>query len=456
MDLDVEKLDEGIGIQETLMIHSAKWHKTCSLKFNKQALQRVSRKQTKQRSQNAGTSGVQTRSAFSHTTALDLCFFCNEPAGTTNLHEASTHKLDMKVRRCALQLEDRKLPAKLSAGGMIALEAKYHRNCLTTLYNKARQATEKQEKEENYSHLNGIAFAELVAYMEDMRDEESVSVFNLTDMISLYKKRLQQLGVTVGNKIHSTRLKIRLLSALADLTAHVQGREILLTFKEDIGLALIKACDGDSDAVHLMRAAQVIRKELLNIKIKQFDCFFTSECQRDSVPSSLLAQINMIQNGPNIKQQTQLASNASTTTALSVSKLIVFNRVKQSRNSKPSVNVRHDRDHEIPLPLYLGLKVHAVTRSKTLVDTLFHLGLCISYDRVLQIQSDIANGVCQRYEMEKFVGPPNMHRRLFTIAAVDNIDHNPSSATAKDSFHRTGISLMQYQSQSFHGYDRSR
>ena len=141
MDLDVEKLDKGIDIQETLMIHSAKWQKTCSLKFNKQALQQVSRKQTKRRSQNAGTSGVQTRSAFSHTTALDHCFFCNEPAGTTNLHEASTYQLDMKVRRYALQLEDRKLLVKLSAGNMIALEAKYHRNCLTTLYNNARQAT---------------------------------------------------------------------------------------------------------------------------------------------------------------------------------------------------------------------------------------------------------------------------------------------------------------------------
>ena len=136
--------------------------------------------------------------------------------------------------------------------------------------------------------------------MEDMRDEESVSVFKLTDMVSLYKKRLQQLGVTVGNRIHSTRLKIRLLSALPDLTAHVQEREILVTFKEDIGLALIKACDGDSDDVHLMRAAQVIRKEFMNIKIKQFDGFFTSECQRDSVPSSLLALVNMIQDGPNI------------------------------------------------------------------------------------------------------------------------------------------------------------
>ena len=312
--------------------------------------------------------------------------FCNEPVGTTDVHEASTHQLDLKVRRCALQLEDRELLAKLSAGDMIALEAKYHRNCLTTSYSKARQTTEKQEKEENYSHLHGIAFAEHVAHMEDMQDEENVCMFKLTDMVSLYKNRLQQLGVTVDNRIQSTRLKIKLLSALPDLTAHVQGREILLTFKEDIRLALIKACDGDSDAVHLMQAAQVIRKELFNMKIKQFDGSFSRECEQDSVPSSLLALVNMIQHGPNSKRQTQLASNAYTTATLFVSQLVVFNSVKQSRNSKPSVNARHDRNHETPPLLYPGLKVHAVTRRKTLVESLFHLGLCIPYDRVLQIQ----------------------------------------------------------------------
>ena len=56
--------------------------------------------------------------------------------------------------------------------------------------------------------------------------------------------------------------------------------------------------------------------------------------------------------------------------------------------------------------------------------------------------------------MEKVVCPPNMRRCIFIIAAVDNIDHNPSSSTAKDSFHGTGISLMQHQSQSFRSYDR--
>ena len=88
------------------------------------------------------------------------------------------------------------------------------------------------------------------------------------------------------------------------------------------------------------------------------------------------------------------------------------------------------------------------------MDTLFQLGLCISYDRVLQIQSDIANDIFQRYEMEKVACPPNMRGDLFTIAAVDNIDHNPSSATAEDSFHETVISLMQHQSEPFCGYDR--
>jgi len=43
---------------------------------------------------------------------------------------------------------------------------------------------------------------------------------------------------------------------------------------------------------------------------------------------------------------------------------------------------------------------------------------------------------------------------LFTVAAVDNLDYNPSATTAKDSFHGTGISLMQHPSHIFEGHDR--
>jgi len=34
--------------------------------------------------------------------------------------------------------------------------------------------------------------------------------------------------------------------------------------------------------------------------------------------------------------------------------------------------------------------------------------------------------------------------QVFTSAAVDNIDHNPTSSTSKDAFHGTAISLFQH------------
>ena len=48
--------------------------------------------------------------------------------------------LDQKVKECAQVLGDKHLLAKLSAGDMIAMEAVYHRACLTRLYRKAETA----------------------------------------------------------------------------------------------------------------------------------------------------------------------------------------------------------------------------------------------------------------------------------------------------------------------------
>ena len=40
---------------------------------------------------------------------------------------------------------------------------------------------------------------------------------------------------------------------------------------------------------------------------------------------------------------------------------------------------------------------------------------------------------------------------IFTSAAVDNIDHNPSATTAKDSFYKTGISLILHPTSAVEG-----
>lgn len=156
-----------------------------------------------------------------------------------------------------------------------------------------------------------------------------------------------------------------------------------------------------------------------------------------SVPKELLTLTNMILHGPDIESQSDGMSQAS----MSIARLLLFNSsVKRRSNSK---QMKHSLDRESRLPIFVGLTVHAKTHRRDLVDILFQLGISVSYDRVMDIIAGMGNQVCQHYLEKNVVCPINLKHGLFTTAAVDNIDHNPSSSTATGSFHGTGLSLIQ-------------
>ena len=98
-------------------------------------------------------------------------------------------------------------------------------------------------------------------YIEEVRqaDEACALVFKLSDLGQLYSSRIEQLGVTLDARVHTTRLKHRLLTQFHDMRAQKNGRDIFLAFEEDVGAALAKVCesDNDSDAIHLAHAAKL-------------------------------------------------------------------------------------------------------------------------------------------------------------------------------------------------------
>ena len=80
------------------------------------------------------------------------------------------------------------------------------------------------------------SFAELVMFLEEARYEENIApVFKLADLVKLYESRLKQLQIETDEKVHSTRLKERLLKHLPDLRTHNKGRDVFLVFQNDIG-----------------------------------------------------------------------------------------------------------------------------------------------------------------------------------------------------------------------------
>ena len=132
--------------------------------------------------------------------------------------------------------------AKLSGGDAIAQELKYHRAFLTDLCNSERSHLRGLEKQSSQSEpepdIFPLVLSELVSYIvETSLSSDGPVVFHLADMSKLYQQRLEQLGVN-SPTVNSTRLKEKLLAEIPELEAHKQGRDVLLAFQVDAGLAL--------------------------------------------------------------------------------------------------------------------------------------------------------------------------------------------------------------------------
>ena len=111
-------------------------------------------------------------------------------------------------------MQDQPLLVKLSAGDLLAQDAKDYLQCLVTLYDSARE-TKTSEESEVLAINHGITFAELISYTEEAHNDVQVaSVFKLANLVNLYSTRLKQLGTDVERHINSTKLKDRILGFL--------------------------------------------------------------------------------------------------------------------------------------------------------------------------------------------------------------------------------------------------
>ena len=444
LENQLARLGEKDGIAKILLQNKASWHKSCRCKYDKTTYRRI----MKRKLQNENKEETQCKLRRSLNEVEDeasktsgMCFFCESTSPLKELSTASTLDIDNNVRHAAYKIADFRLIAKLSGGDMIAQHAKYHKKCLVQLYDKARDRDRQEQRvfgEED--QVKDIAFAELVSFLKE--PTQYPTVHKLADLVDKYISRLRQLGHDVDRgTVHSSRLKRKLLAYFPGLSEHSQGKHIFLSMKDDVANVLACAANGnfDKEATCLAEAANIIRRDILQFTEERFDGTFEEHCQESSSPKSLITMVKMILYGSSMEDQTLPVGHQE---ALTISQLIRFNcRRKMSHGSS---HFKHDAANETPLPLYVGVMLHSRTRRRELVDAFFQLGLSISYARVLQISTDLGNAVCERFHENGVVCPPQLKQSLFTTAAVDNIDHNPSSTTSGDSFHGTAISLSQH------------
>lgn len=437
MKLDPSRLDDGGGIEDTLRRNNAKYHHKCRLMFNNCKLERATKRATEIQN-NPGESRAKVRRSSME---MQHCFLCEKKEPTSELRQAMTMQLNERLNECARNLNDGKLLALLSGGDVVALELKYHCSCLTTLYNRERAHVAQKNREicesSQEKDFVPLVFSELLVYVSEKRySTDEPAVFRLAELVSLYKERLEQFGTDIPD-VNSTRLKERLLSEIPELVAYKKGRDVLLAFEKDIGPVLSEA-SSYSDAIILSKAAKILRRHMVKHKCR-FEGNLYKDSVHDSLPSALLQFVCMLEHGADIKSQIRYGA---TTTDLAMAQLLQYNCFAKYKEG--ATTQRHSRERETPLPVYIGMSVHAKTRKRHLVEMLHDHGLSIPYDRVLDISAQLGDAVVSRYVEEGVVCPIKLRKGLFCTSAMDNLDHNPSSTTATSSFHGTSISIFQH------------
>ena len=206
----------------------------------------------------------------------------------------------------------------------------------------------------------------------------------------------------ISRQFHKTRFKERLLEHFTEAQEQYDGRKTLIAFSKSMRTILRDALENRSfseDALTLAKVAKIIREDIFNRDNVKFTGNFPQNCLEDSLPACLKLLISLIFNGTNLKDQDRHETQA----CLTVCQAIVFNTKKIASSS--GVKTRHSSDHEPPLPIYIGVNIHQMARSKKLIQQLYHLGICISYNRVLEIEDGIAASVSVQFEEEGVVAP---------------------------------------------------
>ena len=234
----------------------------------------------------------------------------------------------------------------------------------------------------------------LFAYLYEEREGSietsgSSPVFKLSEITKLYEKRLNDFGIETM-RVNSHHLKNRLLGLCPEIRSFNQGRDCYIAFDEDIGDILkdAKEHNYDDDAVVLAKGADIIRPEFrieVSWSLDQIDC------QEEWIPKTFLRFIQMVLRGTNI--QTDVDNSSTKQADLTISQLIMYNSYIRQRKDRKSITAYHSKVREMLLAVYWGLLLHSQTRQKNLIDKLYFLGLSVSYERVLEIDTVTGNKI---------------------------------------------------------------
>ena len=115
--IDIRRIEDGDGIESTLVRHKARYYESCKMKFYNTKLQHAQKKHIILKDTDSSDTGEKftrspAKSEASASTSQIVCFLCEEQCCCTVKREALTIELNTRLEKCAEVLQDKKTLCK--------------------------------------------------------------------------------------------------------------------------------------------------------------------------------------------------------------------------------------------------------------------------------------------------------------------------------------------------------
>ena len=382
------------------------------------------------------------------------CIFCNcgKKRGDSKLYQVRTTDIWEKIEKAAEVVNDAELLIKVQNQDLIALDAKYHKNCLAVILMKA-DCQEKNPLIDDDSDIFTSSFQKLIDDVDQPMKEGKA--YELTELLEVYRNYLTEGGYQNSSSYRSEKLKKRLQNHYGNaLTFHQPGpankSELVYSSTLDIRETINKIANFQAQvSAEAVKADFKLAKDnfeslsffhtatVLHSSAKQIPGISTNPCvdnkdicseRADSlVPDNLydfLAQVMMGKIGHETKKNFEEHRRV-----LAVAQDIIYAATKSRCKTPKHVGI--------------AMAVHHLTKSRQLLDMLHSQGHSLSYDDVCRIETATASVVVSSLSQGDTFVPSNINSGTFLHAAMDNIDINEDTRSDTGTTHVLGSLLYQ-------------
>ena len=436
--------------------NKAQYHHNCQIRFTAYKMGRALESMKKKKSKSPKVSEEQGPSLRCSTSRMStavekhMCIICGEFDELSNLlaagaFHASKNKLNVdhvtklteQWREMAVLIGDNALASRLMIGDLGANSSFYHKRCSTKLYNRvAKKQSDNEIGGFDVNQIRAAAWDKVIAFMTESPQSEAEKGFNLHELEQIYLEYLARYDVVISG--HVTRFGKELIERAPHFEI-VKNIDTRVYFKESVRELFNTFLQSSRSWIDSIRAViQPIREDIFKRK-NSFCGTLNESSQVDCVSPFLLSLMSMLIDG-----EVNLEGKCSQA-VLTVAGLVTHNARKLRKPTGQLLNRRHHKkERETPISIYTGLKLYSTVRSRSIIDQLFNLGICISYPRILSITKSLYESLRITFATHGLFLPAHLKQGCFVVLVKDNIDKNAAANLIKSHYHGTSISLLQF------------